>query len=344
MFRATCTGVIALAISLVTTPVVVSAEPATPSPEQVKKAIGKALPLLLKGAEGHVAQRTCFACHNQALPILAFTTARERDFAVRSEDLDKQLRFIAAFLDGNRENYLQGKGQGGQVDTAGYALFTLELGGWQPDATTEAVVEYLLLRYKDLDHWRATSNRPPSEASSFTTSYLALRALRYWGKLEHRDRIAARIATVRGWLLQAAALDTEDRVFRLWALHAAGADDKDLRSAVAELVQSQRADGGWGQTAALDSDAYATGSVLVVLHQAGGLATSDPLYQRGVAFLLKTQQEDGSWLVRSRSRPFQTYYESGFPHGKDQFISMAASGWAATALALTCPPAAKAEE
>jgi uncharacterized protein (TIGR03067 family) len=57
---------------------------------------------------------------------------------------------------------------------------------------------------------------------------------------------------------------------------------------------------------------------------------------------LKTQQEDGSWLVRSRSKPFQPYYESGFPHGKDQFISSAASAWATTALALTCPPPVKA--
>ena len=58
---------------------------------------------------------------------------------------------------------------------------------------------------------------------------------------------------------------------------------------------------------------------------------------RGVAFLLKSQKVDGSWLVRSRSRPFQTYFESGFPHGKDQFISLAASGWATTALALSLP-------
>jgi hypothetical protein len=300
--------------------------------------------LLWKGAEGHVAQRTCFACHNQGVPILAVTTARAHGFAARNEELKTQLDFIAAFLRRNRDNYLEGKGQGGQADTAGYALFTLELGGWQPDATTEAVVEYLLQRDGDRDHWRATSNRPPSEASSFTTSYLAHRALRHWGTSEHKDRIAQRINTVRGWLLQATAKDTEDRVFRLWALRAAGAEDKDLRPAVEELVRSQRADGGWGQTDALDSDAYATGSALVALHQAGGLATSNPVYQRGVVFLLKTQQEDGSWLVRSRSKPFQTYYESGFPHGKDQFISMAATGWATTALALACPPAVKTEE
>ena len=55
-------------------------------------------------------------------------------------------------------------------------------------------------------------------------------------------------------------------------------------------------------------------------------------------YLLGTQREDGTWYVRSRSRPFQVYFESGFPHGKDQFISLAASSWAATALALALPP------
>ena len=60
-----------------------------------------------------------------------------------------------------------------------------------------------------------------------------------------------------------------------------------------------------------------------------------------LSYLLATQRPDGTWYVRSRSRPFQIYFESGFPHGKDQFISMAASGWATTALALTLPPAKK---
>jgi hypothetical protein len=50
--------------------------------------------------------------------------------------------------------------------------------------------------------------------------------------------------------------------------------------------------------------------------------------------LLKTQQADGTWHVVTRSKPIQTYFETGFPHGKDQFISSAATGWAATALAL----------
>ena len=62
--------------------------------------------------------------------------------------------------------------------------------------------------------------------------------------------------------------------------------------------------------------------------------------RRGLEFLVETQKDDGSWHVASRSRPIQRYFESGFPHGKDQFISMSATGWAVAALALACPKAA----
>jgi hypothetical protein len=54
--------------------------------------------------------------------------------------------------------------------------------------------------------------------------------------------------------------------------------------------------------------------------------------------LLKTQLEDGSWFVKSRSIPFQPFFESGFPHGHDQWISVAASNWATMALALSLAP------
>jgi hypothetical protein len=306
-------------------------------PPTVHASISHALPLLRAGAKGHVANRTCFACHNQAMAVLALTTARRRGYRVDEKEVREQLDHIASFLDRNRDKYRQGTGQGGQADTAGYALATLEWGGWKADATTEAVVEYLLRYKNDRDHWTATSNRPPSEASSFTTSYVSLRALRTWGTPGQKERVGKRIDQVRAWLQKAKPKDTEDRVFRLRALHEVGVTGPALAPAVEDLVRTQRGDGGWGQLDRLDSDAYATGSALVALHQAGGLPTGDRAYQRGLAFLVRTQQPDGSWLVRSRSRPFQTYYESGFPHGKNQFISMAATGWAVTALALACP-------
>lgn len=309
-----------------------------PTAQEIRQAVTRILPLLQKGAAGHREHRTCFACHNQALPILALTTARSRGLAIDEDDLRQHLEFIDAFLEKNRDNFLKGRGTGGQVDTAGYALWTLEMGGWKPNATTAAVAEYLLLYNKDLDHWRNVSNRPPSEASPFTASYLALRGLQSYGTAEQKERIAQRTGAIRGWLRKMPGKDTEDRVFRLWAMKRASVEPGVVKEAAQALLASQFPNGGWSQIDSLEPDAYATGSVLVALHQAGDVATTDPAYQRGLRFLVQTQREDGSWYVHSRSKPFQLYFESGFPHGKDQFISIAASGWATTALALALPP------
>ena len=124
---------------------------------------------------------------------------------------------------------------------------------------------------------------------------------------------------------------------QLLGLAWAKAAREDLKKSAQALLAEQRADGGWAQMPALESDAYATGQALVALHHAGQLHASDPVYQRGVAFLMRTQHPDGSWFVRSRSNPFQPYKESGFPHGKHQWISAAGTSWAAMALSLSLP-------
>ena len=310
-----------------------------PSADAIKAAVAKSLPLLEKGAKGSIEQRKqCFNCHNQGLPIMALTTARSRGFEIDAEHLQTQLQFTADFLTRNKEKYREGNGQGGQVDTAGYALWTLDNGGWKPDGTTAAVAEYFLLRQKESEHYRPESRRPPSEQSLFTSSYVALRGLKAFGLSDQKERIDARVAQVREWLLKTKPEDTEDRVFRLRALQLIDAPEADVRQAAQDLQQTQREDSGWSQLPDMDSDAYATGSVLVALHQAGGMPTDDPVYHKGLSYLLATQKEDGSWYVKSRSKPFQTYFESGYPHGKDQFISCAAAGWSTTALALALPP------
>jgi hypothetical protein len=42
-------------------------------------------------------------------------------------------------------------------------------------------------------------------------------------------------------------------------------------------------------------------------------------------------------LVRTRTFPLQPPKDSGFPHGKHQWISAAGTSWAAMALALALP-------
>jgi hypothetical protein len=55
-------------------------------------------------------------------------------------------------------------------------------------------------------------------------------------------------------------------------------------------------------------------------------------YQRGTQYLMNLQLEDGSWYVRTRAVAIQPYFDSDFPHASDQFISAAATNWAAMAL------------
>ena len=110
-----------------------------------------------------------------------------------------------------------------------------------------------------------------------------------------------------------------------------------LRTSTAALLTAQQPDGGWSQLPSLETDAYATGQALVAL-QAAGHAVSSPEYRRGIAFLMRTQFPDGSWLVRTRTFPVQPPKDSGFPHGKHQWISAAGTSWATLALSLALPP------
>ena len=100
---------------------------------------------------------------------------------------------------------------------------------------------------------------------------------------------------------------------------------------IKQLLSLQRQDGGWAQTPGLASDAYGTATTLYTLHELGTPA-SDAAYRRGIAYLLKTQLADGSWHVPSRAPKFQPYFQSGFPHDHDQWISAAATAWATMAL------------
>ena len=119
-----------------------------------------------------------------------------------------------------------------------------------------------------------------------------------------------------------------------------GCVGSDLKNAAQTLLALQRSDGGWSGNPYMKTDAYATSVALVALAESKVIKVNDPPYRRGIDYLLSTQFPDGSWHVRSRAIKFQPYFESGFPFGHDQWISAAATAWAAQALALSIGPLA----
>ena len=171
--------------------------------------------------------------------------------------------------------------------------------------------------------------RPPLEDGGFSHTAKGIRVLQLNLLPGRKAEFEERIARAADWLKKAPPRSTGDRTMQLPGIRWAG--QKPPEDRVKQLIGLQRPNGGWGQTGNLASDAYATGEALYALHETG-MAATHPVYSRGVDFLLRTQKEDGSWLVKTRAASFQPYFESGFPHGHDQWISQSGTAWAAIAL------------
>lgn len=304
---------------------------------KIREAIEAALPLLEKSSNGSAEQRKCFTCHSQALPVMALSEARLRNFEVDTNNYERQIKHTATHLRKGKKNYAEGKGQGGGVDTAGYALWTLEVGDYPADPIVDAVTHFLLASPGDSNYWQCSSNRPPSESSDFTTTYLAIRALKYYSNKNQQTAAQKRYKSTLKWLLAATPKTTEDKVFHLRSLDYLNAPAESMKHFSADLLGAQQVDGGWSQLNGMESDPYATATVLVGLIRSGQIDRQQAAYANGISYLVKHQTAQGSWHVTSRSKPFQKYFETGFPHEKDQFISTSATAWATIALLLALP-------
>jgi hypothetical protein len=211
--------------------------------------------------------------------------------------------------------------------------------GEPANPVTDAIVHYLAARQHPSGAWAYTDlSRPPMQDSVISRTAMATRVLAVYGWPARKSEFTERIARARAWLQTARPASNYERADRIIGLHAAGVPKTELLSAADALLREQKEDGGWSQTAYLDSDAYASGMVLHSLKSTGLLAPTDAAYQRGVAYLRRTQLPDGSWYVKSRSPKFQPYFQSGFPHDHDQWISFPATAWAVMALAPVTAP------
>ena len=171
--------------------------------------------------------------------------------------------------------------------------------------------------------------RPPMEGSHFTATALAIAGIRL-----HQDQVDSMpdLQRVTAWLTQAEPQTTEDLAYHLFALQwlelqtadeLFATEGRSTRSAAVgeaidrtlnQLLQTQRADGGWNQTplekdSELESDAYSTGQVLTALRVVGKLSLRHTAVVSAKRFLIETQREDGTWHVKSRANAFQEYFE-----------------------------------
>lgn len=305
---------------------------AAQSPEEVRKALAKALPPLQRSAATFVEKRACFSCHHNALPVMMLRMARERGVGIDNAVLNavEQKTFKSG---GSLEDVVQARNLSDPTPNDSLLLMAQEAAGAPADEASQIRARRLASWQREDGHWITSDFRPPHSSSVFTATATAIRALRAYMPPQFVDERNHRIASAREWLARNRPISTEDASFRLMGLVWSQAPSEQIESARRDLLALQKSDGGWPQLPDYPSDAYSTGEAVFALYQA---ATPSP---NGIRFLIRKQADDGTWQVRTRMlSPAQVsppYFETGFPYKKDQFISYAGSCWTVMALLTT---------
>lgn len=305
-----------------------------------RRAVEMSLPLLHSSGTGFFKQSGCISCHNNSISQIAIATARQRRFQIDEKAAAYQVKFTASVVKPHVETMLQAiPSIPASPIVSGYALLGMAAEGYPADRATDALVHELAARQRLDGSWFPDNQRPPLDQGQFLSTALAMRALQLYPLPGRRAELQKRVERARQWFVSATPVTTQDAAMKLLGLAWAHAQPAAVRRAAQDLLNLQRADGGWSQLSQLESDAFATGQALYALYSSGALRPSDKQYALGMQFLVSSQLPDGSWHVKTRALGFQKYFESGYPHGHDQWISAGAAAWATAALAAGTEPA-----
>ena len=313
--------------------------PKMPSAEPPKPAVALARSLtLLESSSTEFARKSlCVSCHHQPLIARTQALAKLAGIPVNEKVEKEQLSQMVTQWTGPQEEFLQGLFPGGGANRLAEMLLGMKASNHPADSITDSAVVAVALSQRPDGRWAAgeVQLRPPLAESDVASTARILRVLQEYSIPARKQEFAKRAARAQAWLKTVKPVRTEDAFMRLSGLTWPRSSDSEIKSAAKTLLAMQRPDGGWGNNPNMPSDAYMTGSALVALAESKAIPVNDATYRKGIQYLLSTQFPDGSWYVRSRAIKFQPYFESGFPHGHDQWISAAATSWAAQAIALS---------
>jgi len=308
----------------------------------LRSAVQDSLPALQRADVNFAKGAGCVSCHDNSLTAMTLGMAKKQGFAVDEAVDAAQVKVNVENIAGSRDvlhqGFLSPTEDNFSDGVIAYMLMGLGVEGYKSDINTDAAAMYLVGRQQPNGQWPEphADTRQPLCLNWIGQTAMAMRGLQLYAPKMNAVVYKAAIARAAAWMASAKAYNNDDRSWRLAGLAWAGGYPAAKVAAMQELLKMQKADGGWSDLPSMESTAYATGKSLVALRTAG-MAASNPAYQRGVSWLLKHQEEDGSWYVQSRAMGFQPMFDPGFPHGDDQFISSAGTNWAVMALEMALP-------
>lgn len=319
-----------------------AAKGVAPSAHEAHRALARALGFIQKDAVKWREEHQCASCHHGALTVWVQNEARSRGYDVPTETLGENVEWAkGTFMPMVDRPYDPRPGWRmvglGPIYLALGSQLAPRVEGLSSDEM-KRIAAHVVSRQQDDGAYEEPppQNGPPPVFESREVMalwcYLALEPYATKQKEEedplHAQACREKITAFLG--ANKSSDTTQAQALRLLVAARNGESRESLQPRVDRLFSLQQSDGGWAQVPDAPSDAYATGQVLYMLSLTG-TGQGRPEVERAVAFLVKTQREDGSWPMKSRARPGATPYKNPVP------ITYFGSAWGTLGLLRTLP-------
>lgn len=271
----------------------------------VRRAVTRALPYIEREGVAWIDSKKCVSCHQVPFMVWSLNAAHRRGFAVDKTKLTEWNAWAVDYVNFAGPNYNAEKNTAESileknVDTMGQLLLAQNGSPVKADSEWVELFRTNLARTQaDSGMWNPCGQLPgqkrPARETQEVTTLWSIVALRSAGTPD--DKLQSQFDKAVKWL----GAETPGKSTEWWAVRMTA--NRLLKNAAAadrtreDLLNRQHGDGSWGWLCDDPGDALGTGiAVYALLYD--GVARDHAAIVKGLDFLCRTQQDDGSWVVK----------------------------------------------
>jgi squalene cyclase len=271
-------------------------------------------------------ENKCYSCHNNGDAARALYAAVQLSHPVPTNALDDTSRWLQ-----RPEQWDHNGGEGPYSDKKlariqfAAALVTAVDAGLIKDRQTLSRAAGLVVEHQEKDgSWQVDASGAIGSPVTYGSCLATYQARRILQSADAR-RYQAAIARADQWFRKVAVKTVLDAAAVLLGLETA--EDPDARAqrqhCLLLIRRGESENGGWGPYVQSPPEPFDSAIVLLALRRYHGQATQ-PMIQRGRAYLVSAQQRDGSWTETTRPGGAESYAQR-----------LSTTGWATLALLAT---------